>query len=493
MTVSSCAEPVVRPMEFADAPEFRALSLLLVTWLTLALGLLGCGGGDSTGGDAPVATVTVTPDQATVQVGSTVQLTAVLEDADGNQLSGRAVDWSIDPTAVAGVNATGLVNGVTLGSATVTATSEGHSGSATIQVTAGSGGPGPLPAGAMIAYGGKDPTPWALGYDQLNRTFTAFDAGSPVPPGGEAVGFLSQTGPSVTTSLLFVGGYASASTSDPSPSGVLLFPETGSSIAVEMAEGRIGHTLTRLLFTDALVTGGFNADGAIQTAEIFDENAHTFRPAGDMTVGRGSHAAALLADRQVLVTGGLIPDGGGPATIDTRSTEFFNPNLESFVAGPDMNETRFNHSAIALDDGRVLVLGGNGRATAEVYDPAGNDFTPVGNMSTVHGLGHAAVKLQDGRVLVLGGAVNVIDASAVAEIFDPATDEFTRIDDMTTTRMHHFAVVLPNGEVLIGGGQNDSGDILASAEIYDPVADTFTAIEDMPITATEQAAAAVTR
>ncbi len=43
----------------------------------VAATLLGCG--DSTGGDAAVGTATVSPDPALVQVGSSVQLTAVLE------------------------------------------------------------------------------------------------------------------------------------------------------------------------------------------------------------------------------------------------------------------------------------------------------------------------------------------------------------------------------------------------------------------------------
>ncbi len=160
-----------------------------------------------------------------------------------------------------------------------------------------------------------------------------------------------------------------------------------------------------------------------------------------------------------------------------------------------MSTQRLNHSAIALDDGGVLVLEGDGRASAEVFDPTAETFTLVGAISIIHGRGHAAVKLQDGRVLVLGGDMfeSGPSASAVADMFDPDTDSFTRIDDMTTARRHHFAVVLPNGEVLFGGGENADGEILASAEIYDPVADSFTAIDDMPITGTEQAAAAVDR
>src|SRR2546430_13234346 len=83
----------------------------------------------------PVASVTVNPGSASVQVGQTVQLTATPKDANGTALPGRVVTWSSANTAVATVNGTGLVQGAAAGSATITATSEGQSGTATVTVT----------------------------------------------------------------------------------------------------------------------------------------------------------------------------------------------------------------------------------------------------------------------------------------------------------------------------------------------------------------------
>src|SRR5947199_6562971 len=83
----------------------------------------------------PVASVTVSPSPASVQQGATVQLTATHKDANGNPLSGRVISWSSDNAAVATVSGSGLVSGVVVGSATITATSEGQSGTASITVT----------------------------------------------------------------------------------------------------------------------------------------------------------------------------------------------------------------------------------------------------------------------------------------------------------------------------------------------------------------------
>jgi len=83
----------------------------------------------------PVATVTVSPAAASVAAGATLQLTVTLRDSAGNVLSGRSVSWASSTPALATVAPTGLVTGVAVGAATITATSEGKSGTAPLTVT----------------------------------------------------------------------------------------------------------------------------------------------------------------------------------------------------------------------------------------------------------------------------------------------------------------------------------------------------------------------
>ena len=82
----------------------------------------------------PVATVTVSPLSANVIVGGTQTFAAITKDAAGNTLTGRSVTWSSNSTAIATVSATGVVTGVAAGTTTITATSEGKSGTGTIIV-----------------------------------------------------------------------------------------------------------------------------------------------------------------------------------------------------------------------------------------------------------------------------------------------------------------------------------------------------------------------
>jgi alpha-tubulin suppressor-like RCC1 family protein len=76
----------------------------------------------------PVATVTVSPTTARLSAGQTVQLGAMLKDASGLTLAGRTVAWTSSDTTVARVSEIGLVMAVSVGSATITATAEGRTG-----------------------------------------------------------------------------------------------------------------------------------------------------------------------------------------------------------------------------------------------------------------------------------------------------------------------------------------------------------------------------
>jgi uncharacterized protein YjdB len=65
----------------------------------------------------------------------TSQATATTLDGDGNPLTGRAVTWTSDNTAIATVDGNGLVSAVAAGTVNITATSETKTGSAPLVIT----------------------------------------------------------------------------------------------------------------------------------------------------------------------------------------------------------------------------------------------------------------------------------------------------------------------------------------------------------------------
>jgi len=106
--------------------------------IVLSFAIAACSS-DSTAPDTPapvaVASVAITPTSASVSVGATTSLSAEARDAQGRVLSGRSISWSSSASNIASVSASGIVTGVSAGSATITATSEGRTATASVQVT----------------------------------------------------------------------------------------------------------------------------------------------------------------------------------------------------------------------------------------------------------------------------------------------------------------------------------------------------------------------
>jgi uncharacterized protein YjdB len=159
------------------------------------------GGTTAAGAAGPVASVTVSPTTVSQLASTTQQFAVVLKDASGSILSGRTVSWSSSNTAVATVSGTGLETSKTLGTATITATSEGRSGTAAITVTtvppppSGTWPNEPTGVTVLTDYGFTDPIPMVTdgtvghGWNILNP-----DNGQPAVP-GHAVSAVDATAP----------------------------------------------------------------------------------------------------------------------------------------------------------------------------------------------------------------------------------------------------------------------------------------------------------
>ncbi|MEQ1692967.1 MAG: Ig-like domain-containing protein, partial [Gemmatimonas sp.] len=84
----------------------------------------------------PVGAVIVSPEQTALTVGQTVRLTVQVTDGSGNLLTGRPTSFSTSNVNVAQVSADGTVTAIAQGTAIITVTSEGKTGTATVTVGA---------------------------------------------------------------------------------------------------------------------------------------------------------------------------------------------------------------------------------------------------------------------------------------------------------------------------------------------------------------------
>lgn len=95
-----------------------------------------------------------------------------------------------------------------------------------------------------------------------------------------------------------------------------------------------------------------------------------------LNTGRSDHAATLLQDGRVLVSGGLDPN------FDvTASAELYDPATGVWTTTGSMNQARLDHTQTLLANGKVLVAGSSdpsGDGSAGLYDPATGAWSITG-------------------------------------------------------------------------------------------------------------------
>lgn len=253
-----------------------------------------------------------------------------------------------------------------------------------------------------------------------------------------------------------------------------------------LSHGRLGHTATRLSSGDVLVVGGEEyAAPTLAGVELFSASTGQWSSVASLPAARANHTATLLQDGRVLVVGGgrstgeLFPSGNV-----TAATALFDPTTRTWAPAGDLATARSHHAAIALADGRVLVIGGAGSthtngprladalASCELFDPATGTWSPTGSLHTARFF-HTAVRLASGQVLVAGGANSKEEGFASAELFDPTTQTWTVTGSMSVDRLWHVMTVLASGRVLVAGGKRSNVAFLSSAEVFDPTTQTW--------------------
>jgi hypothetical protein len=347
-------------------------------------------------------------------------------------------------------------------------------------------------AGEVLIAGGQtdsvgDVTAAAELYDPQTKTFvkTAYSMNSP-RAGHSAT--LMTSGP-LAGKVLLIGGEnmqgsdfkATATAEIYDPASGTFTPTTGS-----MNVARSQHRATLISGCncaeegEVLVTGGYDVDptgGPNDTAEIFNPASGTFTCvggsgskyacAGVMSSPRWEHAAAMLANGTVLISGGDVASNSTFPGDATRTTDIYDPATGAMTHGPDMHLPRNGQQVALISTGtlenQLLVTGGfgdhmhNTASSAEIYDSTANSFQCVGPRPKAKLCGNAMIDPRATQAVtgfsggVLGGLILItggIDMSnqAVlrsAELYNPQANGFVKVGNMVSPRNEHTATELP--------------------------------------------------
>lgn len=177
----------------------------------------------------------------------------------------------------------------------------------------------------------------------------------------------------------------------------------------------------------------------------------TFSSPIALVLPRSRHTATLLDDGRVMLVG-----GEDDSYLQIANVEFIDVVSGTSTAGPSLNLARYEHAAVKLGDGSVIVAGGFGPGghldSVERFD--GTSWTTLSPMDAAR-VGLTGIALDDGRALFFGGDNSTaIPRSAV--VVDGDTDPvgvgIAAGVDIGANRRLHAATKLADGRVFIAGG-----------------------------------------
>ena len=238
------------------------------------------------------------------------------------------------------------------------------------------------------------------------------------------------------------------------------------------------HTATLLANGQVLVAGGMSGTAVINTAGVYNpaSGIGAWTATTAMSLGVRFHTATLLTGAGTLNGKVLVVGGNTGGTTNTAVVQLFtfgaNPNWTSTGAA-QLTMGREGHTATLLANGQVLVTGGKSGATPVattfVFNPAVSPttWTSAGTMNATH-TGHTATLLStsvlaSGQVLVAGGAPTTTSS---AELWN-GTTTWTATTALSTVISGHTATLLADGTVLLAGGVTGTTP-LTTAQLYDP-------------------------
>jgi hypothetical protein len=239
---------------------------------------------------------------------------------------------------------------------------------------------------------------------------------------------------------------------------------------------RYKHASVMLPTGDIALFGGYSRQTHVRhSCELLDVKTNTFLSIPSMNIPRGGLSAVLLPNGLVFIVGGVT------AGHVTNTCEIYNPVDKTYTfSNATLQTPRQGHTASLLPDGKVLVCGGaydswwvtmdaSGMFGTEIYDPVTDSFSAGPYMRTQRRY-HTATTLQDGRILIVGG-----DRQCQTEIYDPTINVFLPGPPMITRREGHFAALLPDGRVFVSGGNMPTrpAPMRKTTDIYDPVTNSF--------------------
>jgi Domain of unknown function (DUF1929)/Concanavalin A-like lectin/glucanases superfamily/Bacterial Ig-like domain (group 2)/Glyoxal oxidase N-terminus/Abnormal spindle-like microcephaly-assoc'd, ASPM-SPD-2-Hydin len=421
---------------------------------------------------ATLSSIAVTPGTYSIASGTVEQFTAAGTFSDGSQQNLTTyVSWGSSTSAVATVASSGAASGVGPGTAAITATLGSVTGTANLTVTTA--------VLTAIQISPQSPSVTIGGSQQFSATGIYSDGTS-----GNISASAQWTSSAVTVATMSVvsAGLAastgtgttiiSASYSGLTASTTLTVQDQLLSITIAPATATLATGQTEQFSAMGIYASGVTQNltgsatwsaSAPGVAGVSSSGLATSLTPGQTSISASVGNIAGLANLTV----------GSPSAIGQWTTLSNTMPINPI------------HTAL-LNNGEVLIIAGSGNCspnlsncpTGAPYGPSNNSGALLVDPFTGQVLTQFTISwdmfcngmalLQDGTVLIAGGNLqyNPFMGEPLAAIFNPETNTFTNLPNMAHGRWYPTVLTLANGTIMTFSGLNETGSTNSSIEFF---------------------------
>ena len=238
----------------------------------------------------------------------------------------------------------------------------------------------------------------------------------------------------------------------------------------------MGATAVVALYDNVYVIDGQNSGGCNSGVQVYNATTNTWSTAASLPV------CTYQGDGAGVINGKIYAPGGWVGPIPTNHLYIYDPVANSWSTSPALMPSLSADGITGVINNKLYVTtadnGFSGYASSLFsFDPSSSTWSVLANSPIPHG--SPASGVINGKLYVAGGQDNSGFPGIQLDVYDPVANTWSTMASMPSAVYGASSGVM-NGLLYVAGGLNAANVAQNTVYVYDPVANTWSTIASLP-------------